>query len=320
MIIRDESTWTHEAFLLHDCVADNLTLENGTLTFFFSEGILISEKYAPMGRHTPMWQSGPTKLSFSGADLCFFNVYSNGTAREYDLCDVVEKVAGGEWCIEFVEEYRAYHKALFRGCLRRRNGEKISFMNLTFALYYDELTCEWDENDIPDVGVEIFADNLHFLGTNDDEQKHDICLHGDVTMRVNGHTFADKTNCCVTASALRFLRSLGEDHIAGEKEFLFPCCGNTLIPSEDGTSVTIVGCPFGKDLSVTHVGGRIEISGGGHYETVSLWDYTSSVMIFAKQVLRFLQSCPDRVFDSENDKKGYEAFLCEYKRRMSPRT
>ena len=162
--------------------------------------------------------------------------------------------------------------------------------------------------------IELFADNLHFLGNTEEERRQDLCLHGKVTMRVNGHFFADEKECCVTASALRFLRSLSSDHKTGEEEFLFPCCGNMLIPSDDGKTVTVIGCPNGEDLEIsTHIfGNQTKIANKDACQFVTFDEYRAAVLAYAKQVLGFIHNSPERAFTDEFEKKGYEAFLTEF--------
>ena len=333
MIYRDTSSCDNVTFSLHDCIATGMTWEKNTLTFFFSEGIILGKKFVPKGRCDCFCHSGPAKLSFVGADLRFFHVYeswktegeyrlsSNVTA--YDLPEIIAKVASGEWRMEFIEEYRSDHAVLYRcGLWRGEAYGKERPKDLTFALDYDERICEWDENEIPEIGVDLFADNLHFLGNTEEEQQHDFCLHGKVTMRVNGYLLVDEVDCCVTASALRFLRSLSSDHKAGEEEFLFPCCGNMLIPSNDGKTVTIIGCPNGEDLEIsTHrQGNQTMIKNENVCQFVSYDEYRTSVLAYAKQTLRFLINSTERIFKEDFEKKGYEAFLTEYTNLLEEHT
>jgi len=326
MIYRYTSFGDNAALSLHDCVTTDVTYENGNLTFFFPEGIITGEELAPKGRYNFFWRSAPAKLTFVGADLRFFHVYEpwetkdkrlHSAVTEYELPEVIEKVAGGEWSIAFNEEYRTFHATLYH-CILRQEGENDRGKNLFFALDYEQQICEWNEDDNPEQGVDLFADGLHFLGNTEDERRRDLCLHGRVTMRVNGHMLADEIECCVTASALRFLRSLSKDHKVGEEEFLFPCCGNMLIPSEDGKTVTVIGCPNGEDLeiSIHRRGNQARIQKENVCQFVIFDEYRAAVLAYAKQVLRFLQNSPERQFDDDYEKNGYEAFLTEYKNLM----
>lgn len=59
--------------------------------------------------------------------------------------------------------------------------------------------------------IELYTKELHFLGETEEDKRHDLCLHGKVTLKVNGTVFADGVECCLSASALRFLRSLRQE-------------------------------------------------------------------------------------------------------------
>jgi hypothetical protein len=104
----------------------------------------------------------------------------------------------------------------------------------------------------------------------------------------------------------------------GEEEFLFPCCGNMLIPSEDGKTVTVIGCPSGEDLeiSIHRRGNQARIADENACQFVTFDEYRAAVLAYAKQVLRFLQNSPERQYDDDYEKNGYEAFLTEYKNLM----
>lgn len=311
------------AFNLHDCVATDVSWDNDNLTFFFPDGVMMGEGLAPKGRHLNWGRSAPAKLTFVGADLTFFHVYEpwkpegerlRSAVTWYELPEVIQKVSSGEWRIEIYDQYRDFHSDFYRCAILQKDNNGGRGLDLLFALTYEQLVCEWNEEDNPEQGVDLFADDLHFLGNTEEERRQDLCLHGKVTMRVNGHLFTDEKECCVTASALRFLRSLSSNHKTGEDEFLFPCCGNMLIPSEDGKTVTIIGCPNGEDLEIsTHRrGNQARIQRENISQFVTFDEYRAAVLAYAKQVLRFLQNSPERVFKDEFEKKGYEAFLTEY--------
>ncbi len=315
-MLRGESGYS-----LHDCIATGISLDNSTLSFYFPNGIVMGN-LAPKGRHIPYWHSSPTKLSFIGADLRFFHVYENWDVDKgilnsnvtcYELNEIIEMVSNGKWKIEFVYEYRTYKAMLYDCCLIEKNGDNISRRQLYFALDAEQILLEWNDDDIPEMGVDLFADNLRFLGNTEEERQYDFCLHGNVTLRIDGRLAVDSVKCCVTASALRFLRSLFTDHRAGDdEEFFFPCCGNMLIPSENGRSVTIIGCPNGTDISIERKCNLVYIVAGQIDQYVPYEEYKSSVLAFAKQILRFLQNSPERKFESEADEMGFKAFMNEY--------
>jgi len=327
MIYRYTPSCNNIAFGIHDCVATDMTYENGDLSFFFPEGVIMGEELVPKGRHLPFGRSAPAKLTFVGADLAFFHVYEpwkndgeclHSSVTWYELPEVIKKVSSGEWRIEFYDEYRNCRADFYRCALSQKDNNGGRGLDLLFALDYEQLICEWNEGDNPEQGMDLFADDLHFLGNTEDERRQDLCVHGKVTMRVNGHLLADEIECCVTASALRFLRSLSNDHKISEEEFLFPCCGNMLIPSDDGKTVTVIGCPSGEDLEIsTHrAANQTRIANKNVCQFVTFDEYREAVLAYAKQVLRFLQNSPERQYDDDYEKNGYEAFLTEYKNLM----
>lgn len=169
--------------------------------------------------------------------------------------------------------------------------------------------------------IELKASELHFLGDTEDEKRYDLCLHGKATLRVNDTVFADSVECCITASALRFLRSLRKDHEVGHDEQLFPCCGNMLISSEDGKTVTVIGCPNGIDFPIFHVGDNvILVSQSAGQIAVEYVEYKKAVTAYAKDILDFLQNSPDRISKDDFEKAGYEAFLTEFNDLMEEDT
>lgn len=327
MIYREKPLCNRFGLSLHDCIATDMVWENGDLTFFFPDGVAIGEVLTPKCRHINPVRSAPAKLTFVGADPAFFHVYEpwkakgellHSTVIWYDLPEVVQKVSGGEWRIEFIEEYRNFHSNLYRCVLLKKDSDNERDPELIFALDYEQLICEWNDEDTPKQGVELFANDLRFLGNTEDERRQDLCLHGRATMRVNGHLFADEIECCITASALRFLRSLLSDHKTGEEEFLFPCCGNMLVPSDGGKTVTVIGCPNGHDLAITthRSGNQTKIEDENVYQFVTFEEYRSAVLGYAKQVLNFIKNSPEKVFKDGFEKQGYEAFLTEFKDLM----
>ncbi len=160
--------------------------------------------------------------------------------------------------------------------------------------------------------IELNASELHFLGNTEDEKRYDLCLHGKATLRVNETVFADNVECCLTASALRFMRSLRQEHEVGNDEQLFPCCGNMLIPSDDGKTVTVIGCPNGIDFRIFHVGNNVILSLPSDGQVAVDYDeYKTAVIAYAKTIFDFIENSPKRIFKDDYEKKGYEAFLTE---------
>ena len=92
-------------------------------------------------------------------------------------------------------------------------------------------------------------------GEADDPE--DLCLHGHAVARIAGETV--EFDCAVSAAALYLLKSLTEDHLLGQGEQFFPCCGFFCIADEAGESVEIVGCDNGADWTVLHEGENVRL-------------------------------------------------------------
>jgi len=161
--------------------------------------------------------------------------------------------------------------------------------------------------------MELYARNMLFLGYTARAQRHDICIHGKVVFKIGDKLLSDDTEWCVSASAYRFLQSLFANRFMGAEEFLIPCCGHVIIPSEDKTSVNIIGCNNGIDFSIIHSGEDIIIITADNTEhCVPFTDYKNAVLAFAKQVMDFYQSSPPREFYDDYDRDVYKAFLTAF--------
>ncbi len=142
-------------------------------------------------------------------------------------------------------------------------------------------------------------------GEADDPE--DLCLHGHAVARIAGETV--EFDCAVSAAALYLLKSLTEDHLLGQGEQFFPCCGFFCIADETGESVEIVGCDNGEDWSVLHEGEHVRlVLPNGHEEIVPLADY--------REVEGFYRRCAPRVLpEDEFGRRGFLAFWREWRRR-----
>ncbi len=162
--------------------------------------------------------------------------------------------------------------------------------------------------------MKLYAKNIHFLGETEERRLYDYCVHGDVLFKIGDDILHEGSEWCVSASAYRFLQTIFEDHLMGNEEFLIPCCGHSIYPSEDKESVTIVGCNNGIDFEIIHKGENVIIKTADNAEyKVPLSDYKNAVLSFAKQVWDFYKSTPPRKFDDDFYKDGYEAFMSSYR-------
>ncbi len=161
--------------------------------------------------------------------------------------------------------------------------------------------------------IGISATHLHYIGNTEFEKRHDYCVHGKVSLNVKGCIISGKDEWCVSASALRFMRSVLNDHISGDEEHMIPCCGHFMIASDDKKSVQIVGCTNGIDFDVIHEGGRVLIRiANDDLFSISFSEYKNAVLIYADQIESFMRNSPSRISDDLFDKDGYNAFRNEW--------
>ncbi|MBE5758850.1 MAG: hypothetical protein E7332_02305 [Clostridiales bacterium] len=161
--------------------------------------------------------------------------------------------------------------------------------------------------------MELFAEELHFIGKNEKDKRTDLCIHGKVICRVKGHSLSDDTEWCVSASAYRFLESLFYDHPAGMEEHLIPCCGHMMIPSEDGCSVKIIGCTNGIDFDILHEGEMIRLRAEASGDIlIPYQEYKKSVLSFAAQVIAFYRKNPPRRFEGAYEREAFCAYIAGF--------
>lgn len=91
--------------------------------------------------------------------------------------------------------------------------------------------------------------------------------------------------------------------------------------NEDSEDCIVFGCPNGINFDVIHQGTDVLIKTKSEQEkVVSLDDWTASICAFSDQISQFYEgSLPKKTFDNVN-KKGFEAFQREWKRRRTQAT
>ena len=163
--------------------------------------------------------------------------------------------------------------------------------------------------------MKITTKNMEFLGKNEREKRYDLCLHGDISLEVNGKTMANEEARTLSAAALRFLRAAFGNHFYGAEEHMMPCCGHEMYASEDGKTVHIFGCPYGFDFDVLHENGELIFRfENGNTEVVLFTEYRSAVLAFTEEVEAFYRESPPRETDgfADFEKDGFFAFWCEF--------
>ena len=159
----------------------------------------------------------------------------------------------------------------------------------------------------------LTVSNFYWLGDTPEQQCTDLCAHGHLRFAFPGIVLED--DCTVSASAMQFLRTLTEDHIAKyDDEQMMPCCGHFMIPSDDKTRVTITGCPNGTDFDVLHRGDSVIIRTKTAEYPLDPSEYPTAVLALVEQVEAFYQESPLRALDTHDQfsRDGYDAFWHEW--------
>ncbi|WP_336127316.1 hypothetical protein [Mesoflavibacter sp. CH_XMU1422-2] len=159
----------------------------------------------------------------------------------------------------------------------------------------------------------------HWIKDNGEDDKEDLCSHGKIYIRIGSEELCNKDSGSWTLSAtgLYLLRSLEQD--CGLDQFsnqLVPCCGNFMIPDEDGENyVVITGCPNGIDWKIKHSNGNVIFeSVKGSKGQMIFDDYKNLVIDFTDKVEKFYGSPDNKILpDEEFDKNGFKHFWAEWK-------
>ncbi len=166
-------------------------------------------------------------------------------------------------------------------------------------------------------GFSINAEGLSWIKGNPDDPD-DLCLHGHATAVIGGKTL-EYDDATVSATALLLLKSLTEDHIAGQEDIqMLPCCGHECYADKKLENVHIYGCPNGIDWSVRHDGDNVVLElEDGTTEVVSISEYTAEVFRFADMIEDFYKKSSPKIImpDRKIEVSGYKAFWNEWHRR-----
>ncbi len=160
--------------------------------------------------------------------------------------------------------------------------------------------------------MKLYAADMFFRGANEKEKAYDCCIHGKIVFNIGDDRLCDDAEWCVSASAYRFLHAIFENHFTGAGDFLIPCCGHFMIPSDDKKAVMTSGCNNGIDFDIIHERENIIIKTKEKAYTVSFEEFMAAVLSLAKQVEDFYKSNPPRQFENDFDKYGFGAFITEW--------
>lgn len=163
--------------------------------------------------------------------------------------------------------------------------------------------------------VELKALNLHWLENSEPER--DLCAHGSVYLKLNNNVVSEfePTDWTVNTSAYRLLKTLKENHIASEDDFLIPHCGFTMWEIGEEKELYIGGCNIGINWSIRHSEDKLihEIAKDVCIET-DFNEWRNAVCSFSDEIMKFYEKSSPKLIEDEEDKKGFELFIREWKR------
>jgi len=152
---------------------------------------------------------------------------------------------------------------------------------------------------------------------NDDPE--DLCLHGELSVRIGDELIED--GCVVSVTALYLLRTLTEDYAPGcyhpGCSQIMPCCGHFMLADEKNEIVHVHGCPHGQEWAVHHVNKSVELmTEQGTRTIVPLDEYRETVFAFADRVMAHYMQCQPKILPEEDfERDGCLMFWREWARR-----
>jgi hypothetical protein len=150
------------------------------------------------------------------------------------------------------------------------------------------------------------------------DNPEDLCLNGNVSVKIGEATVAYNYPCTVSSTALYLLKSIKLDHIMGESaNQMLPCCGFFIIPNDIDDTVEISGCLNGIDWSIFHIDGYVTIiTEKGSKVNIESNIYRKIVFDFADKMKGFYKNSQEKDLPTDDfDRKGYINFWKGWKNR-----
>lgn len=236
----------------------------------------------------------------------FSQIILSDIGGKYDLCSkifIIDKTTG---CIFHLYDCRDLWISGGEGMYFPQVGTRNDQVN----------DREYNNLDYSEFQFSMLYKNFHWINGLDDDPE-DLCLHGTVHVRIGEEGFTYP--CCVSAAALRMLKTLIENHEVADSggEQMLPCCGHTLIADNIMENVSIIGCANGVDWAVRHEKSGILLETvTGRQVLVDKTLYRNEVFRFADSVEKFYKRSSSKILPEDAiDRAGYQAFWNEWHRR-----
>lgn len=285
------------------------------------KGIGSTEVCSFSWNHRPMEQTYPAALANNrDVHTCTRRLYkAAGIDTQSLFLEIILSDIGGKYNLAS----KIFIIDASTACMFHLYDDRGLWVSAPEGVHFPQLGTEHDE--ISDMEYEDISDEelrFHILyedfqwldGTPDNPE--DLCLHGMVSVLVGAESFAYP--CCVSAAALRILKTLTENHEGTNSgEQMLPCCGHSMIANDAMDSVIIIGCDNGIDWAVRHEKDGVRlITATGRQALIDSTLYLKEVLRFADAVESFYKNSSPKVLpENDIDLGGYQAFWKEWHRR-----
>lgn len=280
-----------------------------------------TELYSFAWKHLPIEGTYPAALAnHNDIHICTRRLYeSKGIDIQRLFREIILSDIGGKYDLAS----KIFIIDTDTGCIFHLYDDRGMWVGAPEQVYFPQIGTEHDEisdreyEDIADAEVRFSILYEDFQWMNGDmDNPEDLCLHGLVSVLIGAESFTYP--CCISAAALRLLKTLTEDHeVTNSGEQMLPCCGHSMIANDTRDSVAIIGCDNGIDWTVRHEEGGIRlITNSGRQAVIDPVLYSSEILRFADAVETFYKSCSQKVLpENEIDCEGYQTFWNEWHRR-----
>ena len=149
-------------------------------------------------------------------------------------------------------------------------------------------------------------------------EEEDLCLHGEVRVRIGEDVLQDEV--CLSASAINLLRTLTEDRGLNPHAQALAGTGHSMFTySYDPPLVAIDGAPCGIDWFVNHDGEDVILQlQHGPEITVPLAEYRAEVLRFCDEAEAFYEASKPKALSEDNiHTDGYLTMRKEWRRRRA---
>jgi hypothetical protein len=171
------------------------------------------------------------------------------------------------------------------------------------------------------IDFEIKILRQHWIQDNGSDDKHDLCSHGEVFIRVGSEELSNRESgsWSLSTAGLFLLRSLEQDCNFGEFENqLIPCCGHSIYPNEDKKDFALImGCGDGVDWKINHLKDRVAFeTATGTKAELLFEEYRKMVLEFTDEIEEFYGNPNNKVLpDDEFEKDGFNQFWTEWREK-----